>query len=683
MKCRTFEKFFNRLTNARRTISILTIGSLILLSPIAARPQNELSTKTIYAAAKDSVFLVYLNDSSGSPTALGTAFVIAPHLLATNAHVVNAGTPVLAVGPVRLPLKVVHVDEKNDLAVMAVGIDLVSKPLPLASLAPSPGDQIFAIGNPEGLENTISQGIVSGVRTANNRDLIQITSPISHGSSGGPVLNSKGEVVGVAVGMLENGQNLNFAVPVKYVRALLDQKGADVATAATDCMALSSHLNDLFVQWQQDEYSDEASSPYQRHTQDVLQAETDIVHSCGQPSVLQQVACFGTKTYFFSDMGIAAARKLLDLKPSPDSRALLAYVLFDRAQDEDVRSAFFAKDEDSKQKAAAAHKSFITQAGQTASSLTKLERGNSFLVASYVLGGVKEDAKDFSSAMALHALDANAAPTICGNDLALAAYRELISEAAGADHADQAEMWFRQYAAKYQPASYEWDAEGDRLELAKNRSGAADAYERAAATDKDYKYDYCYASTDRYFQEPTDSDAVLRDGRQCIDGSLTEGRGFAKKNYENKLPHVYDAMAQVLEARGVHEQAYEYIKSSLATSPDDAFALFHESVILQSLERYTECISAAQAAIRVSDGKYPFMQEQLGECYFHTEDWTRAAASFRIAAEADSTDATSAFNLGLSLMRQGYTADAREWFRSALRRNPSPGLREKIQVELQ
>jgi hypothetical protein len=76
------------------------------------------------------------------------------------------------------------------------------------------------IGSPEGLSNSASNGIVSAVRQIGEKRYLQITAPISHGSSGGPVLNQRGEVVGVSVMMLREGQNLNFAVPISDVRAL-------------------------------------------------------------------------------------------------------------------------------------------------------------------------------------------------------------------------------------------------------------------------------------------------------------------------------------------------------------------------------------------------------------------------------------------------------------------------------
>jgi uncharacterized protein HemY len=73
----------------------------------------------------------------------------------------------------------------------------------------------------------------------------------------------------------------------------------------------------------------------------------------------------------------------------------------------------------------------------------------------------------------------------------------------------------------------------------------------------------------------------------------------------------------------------------------------------------------------------------LGSCFFQAEDWAQAADSFRIAAMGDKTDAAAAYNLGLSLDRQGFTADARQWFHEALRRNPDDETKAKILSSLQ
>lgn len=84
------------------------------------------------------------------------------------------------------------------------------------------GSKVYAIGNPRGLEGTISDGILSGKRENEGIEYLQITAPISPGNSGGPVLNEKGEVIGVSTFTFKNSQNLNFAMPIKYINECVD-----------------------------------------------------------------------------------------------------------------------------------------------------------------------------------------------------------------------------------------------------------------------------------------------------------------------------------------------------------------------------------------------------------------------------------------------------------------------------
>ena len=86
---------------------------------------------------------------------------------------------------------------------------------------PSIGTSVFAIGSPAGLTNSLSEGIVSGYRHIENRIVLQTTVPISEGSSGGALFNSRGKVVGVTTSTLKDAQNVNFAVPVSAIRYLL------------------------------------------------------------------------------------------------------------------------------------------------------------------------------------------------------------------------------------------------------------------------------------------------------------------------------------------------------------------------------------------------------------------------------------------------------------------------------
>ncbi|HUT33926.1 MAG TPA: trypsin-like peptidase domain-containing protein [Planctomycetota bacterium] len=148
----------------------------------------------------------------------------------TNYHVIRAAARVnieLADGRKCIYVwQVVAEDEKADLAVLCVVVES-PKPLPaldISSSAPPPiGTTVYAIGNPKGLANSLSTGIVSGEREVRS-DLhwLQTTAPISEGSSGGPLLTADGQVVGVTTASVVGGQNLNFAVPASAVRRLLN-----------------------------------------------------------------------------------------------------------------------------------------------------------------------------------------------------------------------------------------------------------------------------------------------------------------------------------------------------------------------------------------------------------------------------------------------------------------------------
>ena len=118
----------------------------------------------IYKATEASVFLIYRNNAQGEPVAQGSGFLVGPRQIITNAHVVAGGTPVIALGPVRIPAKVLRISEHDDLALLSVEVDLTSKPLVVSTEKIGPGERAFAIGNPEGLEKTLSEGIVSGLR---------------------------------------------------------------------------------------------------------------------------------------------------------------------------------------------------------------------------------------------------------------------------------------------------------------------------------------------------------------------------------------------------------------------------------------------------------------------------------------------------------------------------------------
>src|SRR5215472_1036049 len=113
-------------------------------------------------------------------------------------------------------------DADRDIAVIKVS----GKNLPVLTMADSSnlaaGDHVVAIGSPLGLENSVSDGIISGFRKdASGRSWVQTTAPTSHGNSGGPLLTMNEKVVGVITMKLKEGENLNFAVPSQAISTLL------------------------------------------------------------------------------------------------------------------------------------------------------------------------------------------------------------------------------------------------------------------------------------------------------------------------------------------------------------------------------------------------------------------------------------------------------------------------------
>ena len=208
------------------------------VSPTITREKKKpLAAQEIAKLAFASTVMLEMEDTNGKTVAIGSGFVVDDEMIASNLHVLagaTQGTVKLIGRPGKyLIMGAVAADSNHDLVILKTHASGAT-PLPLGdSDSVQVGDEVYAVGCPRGLEGTFSQGIVSGLRAAGRDGLIQVTAPISEGSSGGPLLNSDGMVVGVTTSMLTNGQNLNFAVPTAdLVRLLRSNKGGDVTPIA-------------------------------------------------------------------------------------------------------------------------------------------------------------------------------------------------------------------------------------------------------------------------------------------------------------------------------------------------------------------------------------------------------------------------------------------------------------------
>ena len=179
--------------------------------------------------AFQSTVLLVMEDANGQPLSLGSGFFVGDGQIATNLHVVEGaarGYAKLVGQETKFKIEgYTAIDEKRDLIILKVtafGTQAIS--LGNSDLV-EVGQTVYAVGNPRGLEGTFSDGIISSIRLVGTDKLIQITAPLSPGSSGGPVLNRRGEVIGVSVLTIRDGQNLNFAIPSNYLKTLLTKVG--------------------------------------------------------------------------------------------------------------------------------------------------------------------------------------------------------------------------------------------------------------------------------------------------------------------------------------------------------------------------------------------------------------------------------------------------------------------------
>ncbi len=186
------------------------------------------SGSNLYKKCVKSIVKITCYDKIHQPISLGSGFFIDSNTVVTNLHVIeNASFVSITLSDLEKPIMVdgyIALDYINDLALLSV-TKIKRPPLKFYNKKIEIGSKIYSIGNPEGLGFSISDGLVSQLRNSNDISLIQITAPISHGSSGCPILLETGEIIGVAVGALKDGQNLNFAIPYYLVQSLINTKG--------------------------------------------------------------------------------------------------------------------------------------------------------------------------------------------------------------------------------------------------------------------------------------------------------------------------------------------------------------------------------------------------------------------------------------------------------------------------
>lgn len=195
---------------------------------------DDLAPDKIFEKVDNSVVVVLAYDNLGN-IFQGSGVVISDGIVVTNHHVCKDASRI-DIKHYSKEIKNVAVykyDEAKDIILLKTDDRTLTPVTPGSSSNLRSGQRIYAVGSPEGYENSISEGIVSGFRTdENNVKLIQMTCPITDGSSGGAVLNSKGELIGLSVSGQHEGA-LYFAIPVNDILAMVDIQPRYTETADT------------------------------------------------------------------------------------------------------------------------------------------------------------------------------------------------------------------------------------------------------------------------------------------------------------------------------------------------------------------------------------------------------------------------------------------------------------------
>lgn len=208
---------------ARAACGLGLLGALATLSAPALG--DTISPREIAARVTPATVSIASFDRWGDRSGTGTGFLVDNRgTFVTNHHVLDGAASLkveLSTGEQFTQVYSLVTDSQRDIAILRIPAEDTPAVAIGSDRDLEVGDTVFVMGNPLGFDRTFSNGMVSAKRLVEGSEVIQVTAPISPGSSGGPVMNEKGEVIGIATWLVEGGQNINMAIPVRYLRPML------------------------------------------------------------------------------------------------------------------------------------------------------------------------------------------------------------------------------------------------------------------------------------------------------------------------------------------------------------------------------------------------------------------------------------------------------------------------------
>lgn len=289
---------------------------------------KDIDTESISREATSSVMLIHSEQKAGNE-AIGTGFVLSQDgLIATNFHVIE-GAEKLSVksdtGGTYPVVMILATDKKRDIAILKVE----ARNLPLLELSDSdkvkPGMSIAVIGNPRGLESTITEGIVSAIRAIDDYgSVIQISAAISPGSSGSPVFDKEGHVIGMATFKMIKGEALNFAVPSNAIKEVLSEAKRAASVPADKRDSDTIYTPNRVVKGSKAQ--DEAAAKDRRFVElkkdeekrdyfPMLSLAKELAKTYPESALSQRAL---SDAYYYADLlddALSAAKKAIDLDP--------------------------------------------------------------------------------------------------------------------------------------------------------------------------------------------------------------------------------------------------------------------------------------------------------------------------------------------------------------------------------
>jgi predicted Zn-dependent protease len=235
---------------------------------------------------------------------------------------------------------------------------------------------------------------------------------------------------------------------------------------------------------------------------------------------------------------------------------------------------------------------------------------------------------------------------------------------------EQAKRYFAQLASIRSNAS-DWFIYAYRMADEHEFEEAGKAYMRAAELSPAKDKPGYFSSAALQYWLASKQDAALDAARKALADTSPAEMNTASESHR--------IIGEILFDRGVYEEALRHSQEAVSAKADDFRVQLLLARTLNKLHRNTEAIAAANNALKISEGKFPFVHFVVGEIYFDMAQWADAEEAFKHAAALDKTDTAATFNVALCLENQGYRGDAADWFEETLRRNPKHPKRTELE----